>query len=140
FDRTKATQDRGSRTGEMPGNYCTGAYQDGDDSGVYAQRFAASSVANESSGPLTPTLALDAVFPNPARDAATLRYALPTTATVRLTVTDVLGRTVLTRAEGVQPAGAHEARLALDDLPSGVYVVRLDADGANATQRVTLVR
>ncbi|MEL7362790.1 MAG: T9SS type A sorting domain-containing protein, partial [Bacteroidota bacterium] len=108
--------------------------------GVFAQRFAASPVANEDDAQLPSALALDAVFPNPVRDAATLRYALPTTAAVRLTVKDVLGRTVLTRTEGVQPAGQHEARLALDGLPSGVYVVRLDADGANATQRVTLIR
>ncbi|MEM8558756.1 MAG: T9SS type A sorting domain-containing protein [Bacteroidota bacterium] len=107
---------------------------------VYAQRYAASSVANEDEATLPAALTLDPVFPNPVRDAATLRYALPTPVAVRLSVTDVLGRTVLTRAEGVQPAGEHEARLALDDLPSGVYVVRLDANGATATQRVTVVR
>ncbi|MEM8599440.1 MAG: T9SS type A sorting domain-containing protein [Bacteroidota bacterium] len=114
--------------------------QDGESLGIYAQRFSASPVANEDDAPLPTTLALDAVFPNPVRDAATLRYALPTTAAVRLSVTDVLGRTVLARAEGVQPAGEHEARLALGDLPSGVYVVRLDANGTTVTQRVSVVR
>ncbi|MEM8600095.1 MAG: T9SS type A sorting domain-containing protein [Bacteroidota bacterium] len=116
-----------------------GEGQDGSRYGIFAQRFAASSVANEDDTPLPTTLALDAVFPNPVRDAATLRYALPTTAAVRLTVTDVLGRTVLTRVEGVRPAGEHEARLALGDLPSGVYVVRLDANGTTVTQRVSVV-
>ena len=59
---------------------------------------------------------------------------------MRLTVTDLLGRTVLTRAEGVQPAGRHEVQLAMDNLQSGVYVVCLHAAGANATQRVILIR
>ncbi|MEL6769686.1 MAG: T9SS type A sorting domain-containing protein [Bacteroidota bacterium] len=114
--------------------------QDGDTDGIFAQRFEAFPLANEDDAPLPTTPALDAVFPNPARDAATLRYALPTAATVRLNVTDLLGRAVLSRTEGVRPAGQHEAQIALDGLPSGVYVVRLDADGANATQRVTLIR
>ncbi|MEL7360957.1 MAG: T9SS type A sorting domain-containing protein, partial [Bacteroidota bacterium] len=102
--------------------------------------FAADPVAAEDDAALPAALVLDAVFPNPVRDAATVRYALSTPAAVRLTVTDVLGRTMLTRAEGMQPAGEHEARLALDALPSGVYVVRIGAGGSTATQRVTVVR
>ncbi|MEM8547104.1 MAG: hypothetical protein AAGF46_02970, partial [Pseudomonadota bacterium] len=67
----------------------TSGGQDGDDYGIFAKRYTASPVANEDNAPLPTALALDAVFPNPIRDAATLRYALPTTAAVRLTVTDV---------------------------------------------------
>ncbi|MEL7360956.1 MAG: T9SS type A sorting domain-containing protein [Bacteroidota bacterium] len=112
--------------------------QDGDGDGIFAQRYAASPVAAEDTAPSQPA-AIDAVFPNPVREAATVRYALSTPAAVRLTVTDVLGRTVLTRVQGVQAAGQHEAELALGELESGVYVVSLDADAVRVIRRVTVL-
>ncbi|MEL6704697.1 MAG: T9SS type A sorting domain-containing protein [Bacteroidota bacterium] len=114
--------------------------QDGSRSGVFARRYTDSPLPAGDEMPLPVNFALDVVFSNPFSDAAAVHYALPTAAAVRLTVTDLLGRTVLTRAEGVQPAGRHEVQLALDNLLSGVYVVCLNAAGANATQRVILIR
>ncbi|MEO1076424.1 MAG: T9SS type A sorting domain-containing protein, partial [Bacteroidota bacterium] len=114
--------------------------QDGDGDGIYAQRFAASPVGTEGGTGLPHALSIRSVHPNPTRDTATLHYALPATSGVLVTVTDVLGRTVLTRAEGTQPAGLHVARVALGGLPTGIYVARVEAGGAVATQRITVVR
>ncbi|MEL7361922.1 MAG: T9SS type A sorting domain-containing protein [Bacteroidota bacterium] len=114
--------------------------QDGDGTGIYARRYAVNPVAIENDAALPTALALEAAYPNPARDAATLRYALPTAADVHVTVTDLLGRTVLSRTEGAKPAGRHAVQLTLDGLSSGVYVVRVNAQGATATKRLTVVR
>ena len=43
-------------------------------------------------------------------------------------------------AEGVRPAGAHTARVEAGPLASGVYLVRLDAEGQALTHRMTVVR
>ncbi len=83
--------------------------------------------------------ALGAVAPNPTRGGARVRFTLPDAQTVRLSVTDLLGREVALLVDGPAPAGASEAALPAD-LPSGVYLVRLVGAGAEATRRVTVVR
>lgn len=97
----------------------------------------------EEGGTTPATLGLE-VYPNPASGPLTVRYALPSSAPVRLAVFDVLGREVALLADGVQAAGTHEAQSAQGGLASGVYVVRLET-GSGAvrqvrTQRVTVVR
>jgi hypothetical protein len=85
-------------------------------------------------------LELLAPYPNPARDGATLRYALPAAADVELAVYDVLGRRVAMLADEARSAGRVERRLDTRRLPSGVYFVRLVAGGEVRTQRLTVVR
>lgn len=84
--------------------------------------------------------ALEPAFPNPARAEATLRYALPSAATVSLEVYDALGRRVLVLVREEQEAGRYAVPLDARALASGVYFVRLRADGRVAGQRVTVVR
>ena len=85
-------------------------------------------------------LQLGAPQPNPAQYDSMLRYTLPKTGPVMLAVYDLLGRRVATLFEGLQTAGSHEALFETDGLPSGVYVLRLEASGRVATSKVTVVR
>ncbi|GAB3225590.1 hypothetical protein GCM10027346_06970 [Hymenobacter seoulensis] len=64
-------------------------------------------------------------LPNPAGAVAQLRYELPRTANVKITVTNLLGATVQTLPATRQPAGAHEVELPTSTLANGVYLVRL---------------
>src|SRR5690606_31703522 len=84
--------------------------------------------------------ALHAVYPNPAREAATVAFSLDRPQDVTLEVLDVLGRVVRTEEVGSQAAGPHEARLATAALPSGLYLVRLRGDGVEATRRLVVLR
>ena len=104
-----------------------------------AFRFVAS-LTVDAEGESTPrTTRLDAAFPNPFQDAATLRYAVGEPGPVRLTVYDVLGREVAVLVDDVRAAGEHTARLDARHLASGVYIVRLDATGGvTRTERVTV--
>ena len=78
--------------------------------------------------------------PNPAAGRVTIPYALPTTADVSIQVYDILGRRVARLVDGPHAPGRHRATLHASRLPSGVYVVRLQANGTTHTQRVTVVR
>jgi hypothetical protein len=85
--------------------------------------------------------ALQPAWPNPARNAATLRYVLPRTTRIALEVIDLSGRRVRTLAGGMQAAGVHDARWdGRDDagrsVGAGVYFVRLSAEGFRATRRI----
>ena len=86
------------------------------------------------------TAALAAAYPNPFAETTTLGFALPTPQAVRLAVYDVLGREVAVLADGARPAGTQAVAFDASGLPSGVYVVRLNAGGAELTQRLTVVR
>jgi hypothetical protein len=85
-----------------------------------------------------------AVGPNPAREAASMRFDLPTAGAVTLAVYDVAGRAVRTLAdnEAFEP-GRHARNWdgssnAGAKVPAGVYFVRMTAPGGLLTR--TLVR
>ena len=74
--------------------------------------------------------ALEAAYPNPFNPQATIRFALPEAADVRLVVYDVTGREVARLVEGKMAAGRHEATFDGSRLASGMYLYRLTAEGA----------
>ena len=113
-----------------------------------ASASAESSQASATAGQMVVALpteyALDGASPNPSDGTTAVRFALPERADVRLAVYDLLGREVARLANGPHEAGRHTARFDGSRLPSGVYVVRLAAEGAAGTfaetERITLVR
>lgn len=63
------------------------------------------------------------VYPNPASDKAALELTLPIESFLRLSVYDVLGRTVVRLADGAYQSGPHIIEVDVSELPSGVYYV-----------------
>ncbi|MEM6327467.1 MAG: T9SS type A sorting domain-containing protein [Bacteroidota bacterium] len=94
----------------------------------------------ESEAPAVIAFALAPPMPNPARDRVTLRYGLDVPGPARVALVDMLGREVALAAEGDHSHGFHEATLSTRALASGVYVVRLEADGRFLTRTLTVVR
>lgn len=86
------------------------------------------------------TFTLHAAYPNPFRSATNVGFTLPASQDVRLTVYDVLGRRVTTLADGLYPSGYNSVRFDASNLPSGMYVVRLETGSLDLTERVSLVR
>lgn len=83
--------------------------------------------------------------PNPAISTASVRFAVPETADVRIVVVDVLGREVLRTGSQRFAPGFHEKTLDVSALPSGTYIYRFEAAGDNVhrfaeTRRMTIVR
>lgn len=85
-------------------------------------------------------LALQAPFPNPVRNQATVRYELPEATEVHIALYDVLGRRVATPVDGRKDAGRAQVRLRTQHLPSGTYVLRLQASEQTRTQQLTVVK
>jgi predicted outer membrane repeat protein len=88
---------------------------------------------------------LGAGFPNPFNPATTLPYRLSSAGPVRVSVYDLKGRLLRELVKSVQPAGSHAATWDGRDaagraLPSGVYLVRLEAEGRSEEQKLTLLR
>jgi hypothetical protein len=90
-------------------------------------------------------LRLYSAAPNPFNPRTTIRFDLPATGQVRLSVYDVAGRLVRVLVEGERAAGAYEAVWDGRDasgraVPSGSYLARLAAGGKVEGVRLSLVR
>ena len=82
---------------------------------------------------------LQAPFPNPVRRQATIQFAVPERKKVTLRLYDVLGRRVKTLVDGQQD-GRQQAQFDVSGLSSGVYFLRLRAEGTRRTERLTVVQ
>ncbi len=88
---------------------------------------------------LPSSFALENAYPNPFNPSTTIRFALPSTATVKLVVYNVLGQQVAQLIDGVMAAGQHEVQWnaltgSRSQIASGVYFYRLDATGSNGAR------
>lgn len=79
-------------------------------------------------------------IPNPVQDEATIRYTLPTTAEVTLSVYNVLGQQVKTLVDASKAPGQHRVQMDVSDMSSGVYFYRLNAGQYNKSRKMTVVK
>jgi hypothetical protein len=84
--------------------------------------------------------ALYPAYPNPFNPAATIRYDLLHSGDVRLNVFDGLGRLVTSLVDSRQPAGRHSVTWETEGVPSGVYLVRMEAGRFVGTRSLVLVK
>ncbi|HEX7071077.1 MAG TPA: T9SS type A sorting domain-containing protein [Rhodothermales bacterium] len=86
------------------------------------------------------TATLEPNFPNPFNPATTIPFTIEQSGNVKLTVHDMLGRTVAVLVDGMQSAGRHEIAWNASAQPSGTYLYRLEAGGKSHTRKLTLLK
>jgi PKD repeat protein len=84
-------------------------------------------------------------YPNPFNPMTRIEFRVVTTGPARLQVYGLDGRVVADLIDGIVPAGDHGLTWAARGadgrmLPSGTYFIRLQADGTQLTERVTLLK
>jgi glucuronoarabinoxylan endo-1,4-beta-xylanase len=88
----------------------------------------------------TATFRLDQNYPKPFRPSTTIKYELPGSSEVRLSVYDNLGREVSSLVNERRDAGIHEVEFDGSNLASGVYFYRLQAGQLVQTRKPVLLR
>ncbi len=83
---------------------------------------------------------LEQNYPNPFNPGTTITYVLPRSSEVRLTVCDVLGRTVSVLVNDTRGAGVHEVAFDASGLSSGVYLYRLQAGDFVQARKLMVLR
>ncbi|MGH7452403.1 MAG: alpha-amylase family glycosyl hydrolase, partial [bacterium] len=101
-------------------------------------------------GAQVPQYQLNQNYPNPfwsgatsrsaGNPATTIRYTLPQTAAVKLTVFDIFGQEIATLVNRTQAAGEYILQWTPHNLASGVYWYRLHAGSFSATKKMVLLR
>ena len=79
-------------------------------------------------------------YPNPFNPSTTIRYELPASSYVKVSVLDLLGREVAVLVDERKDSGIHEVKFDGSGLSSGVYFCRLQAGGFVRTQKLVLLQ
>ena len=117
-----------------------------DKGGVYivcinGQTCTSQSVDTDEEAEVPSRVQLEPAYPNPFNPQTTIRYSVPQTMTVRIAVSDALGREVALLVDGNQvQAGSHSLLFDASALPSGTYLVRLETELGTETRQIVLLK
>jgi len=79
-------------------------------------------------------------YPNPFNPGTTFEFYLPRATLTTLRVYDVLGREIATLINETRPAGWNALKWTPRNIPSGMYLYRLKADGFVETKKLVILR
>lgn len=79
-------------------------------------------------------------YPNPFNPTTLIKFYLPSSATVKLTVYDMLGRKIGTLINNYLNAGEHVTEFNGDQLSSGIYLYELNVNGVKDIKRMILIK
>ena len=80
-------------------------------------------------------------YPNPFAGSTTIPFSVAESGPVRIDVVDLLGRVVTQLVDATLPEGDYEVTFEpLVELPSGVYLYRIESNRQLSTRRMTVVR
>jgi hypothetical protein len=99
------------------------------------------SISERLDNELPKNLSLHAAYPNPFNPTTTLSFDLNRSAeNVVLEVFDIQGKRMSTLVNGRLSAGSYQYTLNATNWPSGVYLVRLQANGQSLIQKISLLK
>ena len=79
-------------------------------------------------------------YPNPFNPMTVIRYDVKQTGLVSVKIFDILGREVATLVSEIVPAGSYTVTWDASNLPSGIYLYRMEASGFEQTRKLVLVK
>ncbi|MCF7809541.1 right-handed parallel beta-helix repeat-containing protein [bacterium] len=90
---------------------------------------------------LTPVkFSIAGIYPNPFNSTTTISYSLPVTSQVKLTLYDITGREVEMLVDENRQAGIHTVNLKANNLPSGLYLVKLESLNKSQVRKMMLIK
>ncbi|MGE5458215.1 MAG: T9SS type A sorting domain-containing protein [Methanococcaceae archaeon] len=79
-------------------------------------------------------------YPNPFNPATTISYSIPERSQVELKIFDMLGREVSVLVNKEQNAGEYKVQFDASNLPSGIYIYRLQSGSFSQTKKLILLK
>jgi hypothetical protein len=79
-------------------------------------------------------------YPNPFNPTTTIRFNLPETGNVKLTLFNILGQEIRTLVNEVKEAGTYTINLNASELNSGMYIYKIETGSFIQTRKMTLVK
>ncbi len=79
-------------------------------------------------------------YPNPFNPSTKIKYELPKPEKVKIEIFNLLGQKIETLFNKPMPAGSHEVEFTARDLPSGIYLYRIEAGQFQEIKKMILLR
>lgn len=99
---------------------------------VLGASFAAVGVDNQKSSQNE----VGSVYPNPVKDNATLKIKMRNAAQVEVTVSNIMGQTMMNMDKGMMSAGGHLISFDASQLTKGIYFVTVKINGESYTSKM----
>ena len=125
------------------GNYnfwIKAVYEGGDADTSNHYRVSVDLAANDPNGLIPTVFYLSQNYPNPFNPTTQIEYGLPRSASVLITIYDVLGREVAVLTDGLQEAGVHRITFDATGIGTGVYYYRMNAGDFTAVRKLLILR
>jgi len=79
-------------------------------------------------------------YPNPFNPTTTIKYEIPKAGNVRIVVYNALGEKVRELVNGYKQPGVYTVEFNANNLPSGIYIYRMQADKFQAVKKLILLK
>ncbi len=79
-------------------------------------------------------------FPNPFNPTTKIKFGLPKAGLTRITVYDLLGREIMTLINNELKVGYHEINIDAHNLPSGIYLYKIQSGDFTQTKKMILMK
>lgn len=79
-------------------------------------------------------------YPNPFNPSTRINYSLPAAGFVTLKVYNLIGEEIATLVNNEMTTGNHSVNFSANNLPSGIYICTLNANGVTQSQKMVLLK
>ncbi len=79
-------------------------------------------------------------YPNPFNPSTTIRFSLPKQTELKISLYNLLGEFVEAIAEGTYETGYHKVTFNANNLPSGMYIYRIESNDFVQTKKMMLLK
>lgn len=83
---------------------------------------------------------LEQNYPNPFNPTTKISFSIPSAGNYSLKVYDILGKEVASLVEEYKIAGNYEVVFNASNLPSGMYIYRLQGQNINLVKKMMLIK
>ncbi len=108
--------------------------------GIFASNYGIIGITELTRTGPTDFTGLSTNYPNPFNPATNISYRILKESNVKITVFDVLGKTVASLVDEKKPEGEYSVTFEASNLNSGVYFYRVETDYANETKKIVLIK
>ncbi|MFH0736878.1 MAG: T9SS type A sorting domain-containing protein [bacterium] len=79
-------------------------------------------------------------YPNPFNPSTSIKFSIPEAANVKLTIFNILGQEISTLINEYMNAGSYTANWTANNLPSGIYIYRMESGPFSISKKMTLLK
>ncbi len=89
---------------------------------------------------LPKSVSINSVYPNPFNSSTTIKYQLSQSGRIRLALYDIKGRLIKSLINAYVSVGEHYVSIEIDNLASGIYILKLITDRGSDARKIMLMK